>query len=1346
MLNYENKEIQNLYFSKDSFLGFLVDNIKILQDNFNINYENNKLNKYNLLDNLRIKEENYSNLLQKKLSSYNTDPNNISKIFSNIIDATYLFVHKTIDLNKELNNTINHIIELTNNSKELSNKIIDSLKSDFIQYEKEADIFNNLMNKKLLNNKIINFDNIDNKNMSSKLHYNYAHNKFKSLKDSLIYSNLNNLYKNNDVLYCELYQKISSLKIKINQYNFIDFKNALSKMNLNLNKFKYLKKETCNSFSLTDNNIFNKIANYKKNNYNKFSRNCFTNSKTINNNYINNTVSTNIDSSNVCATITTHDRNTTNLNNIMHKSLNSYNTLSNRYNFNNKTLNCQNNYVNYNATKFVRLSNNKNIAKEKERSLSIRINTQLSKKKDNYKSLINPLIIKKESILNTNFSNKNKNQKLPSYYLDKIHRINTKLNLNINNDKTNNCYNINNEEHCEESKGLNGMKTTKYYNGLNKFCASKIKKNNYINTFDSIDLDIVSFSLTYNCIKIYCTNKTHNNFIKSIENLKNTIVHISNENIVLKQKSKEYLLKEIIISNVDSLCLASKKNINSINRFLNVSKAENIIFNGKCKFNYKKVENIECITYKGFKDKTIINKLNNYNLIETDLKNLTKEYNSLKNSFKEAQIKVNKLLSIQKDFAIKTTVSFSMFNKIYRSKFNEKLCITSNNSIQVNNFSNKINKQLKKCQNYNFFIDSINYNLINLQIYLNESFSLLSNNHNSLLSCLTYNNITNIIDFNKLNCLIYNTKDIINSKLFILKDLYSRLNSFNYFKSRNNYSNSLKNYLTKQELLLNSIESCFITGKLFGNKDNNINLKMIFCKFESFAKLLFDVLKVNSEFTNDEINLLLNLNSEIECKIYKKNLIVDNNISSQYSNNFNNNFNNKKYINKSDEVQYKSFSINELKVQNISDNNILLFNDEFFKSMSYKLMSSIKIINFLLNSIMNISEESLDINCLNIMDYEKINEFYNICIYLNQKCSSLQFKQINCNNNKTLSECYQYLDKIKYNYIKENSNYFIINDLILKSIIHYKSTLEQTNKNILILKSNISDLRISANQSIIYNNNTNNINQNSLFLDEELNNILLCKEEVKKHSPFDNDIMEFNNYKDNNNKSICNKNNNSIENNIFKKLNSNNQYYTTSYNNNGNANKFTSTTNELNTNYNLKILEVDIDKNITPYNKDTTAKNVNNDETNPTERLFNNQLQTIKAELRDTRCERDLFKKKYEKSITLASDNKGELIMLLGSSIENLIKEISLNNKVKQLLSIVLKILNYSQNEIDTLLKNKNKSNINTINVNSNRIPSNNILSTVSNNDSNSLYKEVNVKRQRLSGVGSLMKIFKKDN
>jgi hypothetical protein len=95
------------------------------------------------------------------------------------------------------------------------------------------------------------------------------------------------------------------------------------------------------------------------------------------------------------------------------------------------------------------------------------------------------------------------------------------------------------------------------------------------------------------------------------------------------------------------------------------------------------------------------------------------------------------------------------------------------------------------------------------------------------------------------------------------------------------------------------------------------------------------------------------------------------------------------------------------------------------------------------------------------------------------------------------------------------------------------------------------------------------------------------------------------------------------------------------------------------------------------------------------EELLAEQLSTIKKELKETREERDIWKRKFEESITLADGKKNEVLTLLRQAVEKLIIEITVTPKIKEIISVILRVLDYSEDNITQIfiMKEKNKKN-----------------------------------------------------
>ena len=84
-------------------------------------------------------------------------------------------------------------------------------------------------------------------------------------------------------------------------------------------------------------------------------------------------------------------------------------------------------------------------------------------------------------------------------------------------------------------------------------------------------------------------------------------------------------------------------------------------------------------------------------------------------------------------------------------------------------------------------------------------------------------------------------------------------------------------------------------------------------------------------------------------------------------------------------------------------------------------------------------------------------------------------------------------------------------------------------------------------------------------------------------------------------------------------------------------------------------------------------------------------MKNIKEELRETRNQRDMYKRKFEESVTLQDGKKTELLSMLKQAFEKLISEIQITSKVKEYLNVILKILDYNEEDISKIMKKNDK-------------------------------------------------------
>lgn len=109
----------------------------------------------------------------------------------------------------------------------------------------------------------------------------------------------------------------------------------------------------------------------------------------------------------------------------------------------------------------------------------------------------------------------------------------------------------------------------------------------------------------------------------------------------------------------------------------------------------------------------------------------------------------------------------------------------------------------------------------------------------------------------------------------------------------------------------------------------------------------------------------------------------------------------------------------------------------------------------------------------------------------------------------------------------------------------------------------------------------------------------------------------------------------------------------------------------------------------TENNKNIFSSN-NSEREDDSEHLMQEQLVIIKNELKETRIQRDEYKKKFEESITYG-DRQSQLILTLQTAFENLLMEITINTKVKDYAIVILNILGIGEDEQKRIFEKKKK-------------------------------------------------------
>lgn len=133
-----------------------------------------------------------------------------------------------------------------------------------------------------------------------------------------------------------------------------------------------------------------------------------------------------------------------------------------------------------------------------------------------------------------------------------------------------------------------------------------------------------------------------------------------------------------------------------------------------------------------------------------------------------------------------------------------------------------------------------------------------------------------------------------------------------------------------------------------------------------------------------------------------------------------------------------------------------------------------------------------------------------------------------------------------------------------------------------------------------------------------------------------------------------------------------------------NNNDFTKEKNVKNNKYTAEIGSFN-----TENNKNIFSSN-NSEREDDSEHLMQEQLVIIKNELKETRIQRDEYKKKFEESITYG-DRQSQLILTLQTAFENLLMEITINTKVKDYAIVILNILGIGEDEQKRIFEKKKK-------------------------------------------------------
>jgi hypothetical protein len=663
---------------------------------------------------------------------------------------------------------------------------------------------------------------------------------------------------------------------------------------------------------------------------------------------------------------------------------------------------------------------------------------------------------------------------------------------------------------------------------------------------------------------------------------------------------------------------------------------------------------------------SIIKKLEGTNQMKIEFERYKKKLIKLVNFIINNKIKSNdvqiNLIKQRKDddfinennnrinFEIIQVENFKLISKI---KKNDKSFEISEMQIKYNNLLEEINK---KSQEINQLQDKIN----NIQL---ENNKLKRNTNNNKLS----NNI-NFKDINKINEEIISplNNNSINS---ISDQINSNNENLIQLKQENKKIKGLMNkcvqiiFDTIKETSPNMVEDNFISDESedkIKNEKNNLE--------DNEQEEEFDIDYITEavkKFQNYNIEMAKNLKKVEEEKEKYEKQAHENSVKAEA------------YKNALDQAINK---INQGDEANISDVNNKSQNK---KNISFEGEGEISFKDNYNNNI-NQKHEKEEIINPNIMNDNNINDLNQLLVN-NSNDEDNKEEKDNKENNEDTAKVNKDLLKIQQNLIEK-----------IKTLEEEIEKNKLTMHNLFIESGN--DLYDDINEMSVpmtkYNGllklleseqeRNKNLEEKYLaFINEITQNITLNKNEIENIS----NKLNFENNEYENNK---NRNNNKInKNRTYGELNVHNDNYLSLLNKNINING-DEEENENENNFQMKKENNELYNNlkiqeILEENKDLREK----------ESLLSTQLITIKQELKETRLFLEDTKRKnleltqeIESQGTLRNQN---LIGSLRNCLERLITEIKINAKIKEILIVLLRLASYTEEQIETIFKYKDK-------------------------------------------------------
>ncbi len=394
-----------------------------------------------------------------------------------------------------------------------------------------------------------------------------------------------------------------------------------------------------------------------------------------------------------------------------------------------------------------------------------------------------------------------------------------------------------------------------------------------------------------------------------------------------------------------------------------------------------------------------------------------------------------------------------------------------------------INKLFNKILN----ISSKENNLDKLDLLYNLFNQFIQKNNLDLTDINYFKNLCQKISISNYKMEFNFSFEFINDVILILTFAYYKLKQINYFKTYDNFIETLKKYSNKDLICIyreNKLLPQFIIPNEFillmnifqGIKKLNFNLNenyiieyvLILLNFEWLFPYVFSI-----KFDMNCNKLYKNINNEYKKKIFdlnkkRKNSIDSNDSYNSYSSNNNNN-------NKNENENYINIINNNKDIFNL----IIIY---CFFICKFKFLNNLELI--VPDSFKLEIEKNLNINEIEIYSFNFLNFFINLnnLIYLNIEFNSFE--------NETF----------------ENILSIIQNNIYLKYLtISFFSSNEEQYKEETLLKT-LESNGYSMNNLFINDNNNNNDyfyeNENLIYNNNNLSNININKEIIKN---FDNE-------------------------------------------------------------------------------------------------------------------------------------------------------------------------------------------------------------------------------------------------